>query len=51
MGRYTVKTVLLYQIDLTTQHRSNSARLFLGKGNIIFNEKLKTNHCKMDLLY
>ncbi len=38
------KNILLYQIDLTMQHRSNSARLYLGKGNIIFNEKLKTNH-------
>ncbi len=43
--KYTVKNIALYQLDLTTQHRSN------GKGNIVLKRKVKSNHSKMYLLH
>ena len=41
---FPVKNILLYQIDISAQHHSNSWQLFLGKENIVLMQKIKTDY-------
>ena len=47
ISMHTVKNVTLHQVDLSMQHRSNMKR----KINTDLNQKVKSNYCKMCLLY